>query len=215
MLSSSLPFAFVLALIFVLTNLFSSFYYQNLNIMSIYPKSKKTSLFKILFSSTSLSIAFLTLTLGYVFLLSSLFFGSGSVFYPTISFDLKTRMLFIQPIFNTFLPVAVLMFLSIIFINLLVYLLCFLLRDKLSSLFLSLFLTIGILSITLVWEELQKIAYLLPTTYFLSFPIATGIFQSMTNQFDPSFASGVFVLSVAILLLIIFIKGADFIKSEA
>ena len=94
---------------------------------------------------------------------------------------------------------------SILFCTLVTYLINYLFRNQLTSLFITLLIIIGPFMLLNIVQPLQKIAHLLPTTYLSSVSITLGEMGYQLSNFQINFNNGILVLLCSILIIILII----------
>ena len=164
-----IPSLFVIAIIFMLTQLFAERYQNNLDTAQLYPFSKVT------FAMSSLGVGMSYVTVlfigicGFSFLAGSLISGFGQLDYPYPIYSLTNQEVTIGKIQDVLFPSLLLAFLAFIVIVEVVYLIAYFFKQKMPILFLSLIGIVGLLFGIQTIQPLQKIAHLIPFTYLLTF----------------------------------------------
>jgi len=197
------PVLLMVGLIFSLTQLFSGLYYQKINTVSLLPRSEGNILFYSFIGGFLFSLLAFAGLLFLSFTMSSILFGNGRLNYPIWSFDINSKEQYFQDLSKLLLPSFLLQILSFSFIVLFVYFATYLLKEKLLSLFFSLFLLIGSLLVVDFIGPLRNIAHLLPTTYFKSVTVVTGRMADNLKNYKISFQNGWIVLTTSCLLLVL------------
>ena len=164
-----IPSLFVIAIIFMLTQLFAERYQNHLDTAQLYPFSKVT--FAI--SSLGVGVGYVTVLFigicGFSFLVGSLISGFGQLDYPYPIYSLVNQEVTIGKIQDVLFPGLLLAFLAFIVIVEVVYLIAYFFNQKMPVLFLSLIGIVGLLFGIQTIQPLQKIAHLIPFTYLLTF----------------------------------------------
>ncbi|MDR0297123.1 MAG: hypothetical protein LBI11_00475 [Streptococcaceae bacterium] len=203
------PYVLVAGLIFILSPLFTGLFSDRLNRDLVLAGSK---FYLILIP---LAVGFLTSLLIFVglisfsFIAASLLFGIGNWNYPIASNDITTHALFFQNIANLYLPSIFLEIATLIVIVQLVYLISYIVRDRVASLFISLFFIFGLSLVTPVVGGLQQIAQYLPTTYIMGVLVSDGQLSAKFNNSAVNTNFGVLVLLISIIVLL----GSQFFLS--
>ncbi|MGM0124281.1 hypothetical protein IGI37_001655 [Enterococcus sp. AZ194] len=205
MMDSVYPIIFSLCLIAVLSSILCMSLIDKIDIEESFPKSAlrlhlEKSAFLILFG-----FAFYCLFLFVPLLIAGVTDGIGSLNYPISRQSISDVEL--MSLGEVILRAGVLQLLAIIFLVMFVYLIATLTRSNLSTLFISTVVILGPVIATELFEPMQKIIHLLPTTYFHSVGIVTDRLTSINEQ--ASFQMGILVLLVSsgvIYALIMYMK---------
>ncbi|SKA05771.1 hypothetical protein SAMN02745116_02266 [Pilibacter termitis] len=177
----TLPILLTLSIVFILSNLYGSTYYESINKSILLPQKKQTVMLKNIVTGVVLSLLLFVLLLSFAALISSIFFGFGSVDFPILHYQLQTREVYFAKVGGVILPTLILQMLSIVFIVNVVFLITSICKNKMTSLFLSgLILVAGVVAPKIL-QPLQTIAQYIPTAYLNSFDIVTGTFQKELN----------------------------------
>lgn len=196
------PVLLSLTIIFILSSLFSSSYYEKINSLLLLPNGKIETLFLNLTSGIIISTFIITFSIAFPFILGTAFFGLGSSNYPIVSYTLSNHSIYFQSISNVVLPSLILEIISFTFITSLVYLIANIIREKLATLFVSSIVVVGTLLSVNVIAPAQKIAHLLPTTYLNSVSVVTGEYAYKLNNTSISFNQGLYTLLTFLLITI-------------
>lgn len=196
------PVLLSLTIIFILSSLFSSSYYEKINTLLLLPNGKIETLFLNLTSGIIISTFIITFSIAFPFILGTAFFGLGSSNYPIVSYTLSNHSIYFQSISNVVLPSLILEIISFTFITSLVYLIANIIREKLATLFVSSIVVVGTLLSVNVIAPAQKIAHLLPTTYLNSVSVVTGEYAYKLNNTSISFNQGLYTLLTFLLITI-------------
>lgn len=202
-LEAIIPTLFVIAIIFMLTQLFAERYQNNLDTAQLYPFSKVT------FAASSLGVGVSYITVlfigicGFSFLVGSLISGFGQLDYPYPFYSLTNQEVTIGKIQDVLFPSLLLTFLAFIVIVEVVYLIAYFFKQKMPVLFLSLIGIVGLLFGIQTIQPLQSIAHLIPFTYLRSVEILSGRLPKQINNVDLNWSMGVVLLPCTIILLLV------------
>ena len=198
-----IPSLFVIAIIFMLTQLFAERYQNNLDTAQLYPFSKVT------FAMSSLGVGMSYVTVlfigicGFSFLVGSLISGFGQLDYPYPFYSLTSQEVTIGKIQDVLFPSLFLTFLAFIVIVEVVYLIAYFFKQKMPVLFLSLIGIVGLLFGIQTIQPLQSIAHLLPFTYLRSVEILSGILPKKIDNVNLNWSMGMVLLPCLIILLLL------------
>ena len=202
-LEAIIPTLFVVAIIFMLTQLFAERYQNHLDTAQLYPFSKVT--FAI--SSLGVGVGYVTvLFIGicrFSFLVGSLISGFGQLDYPYPIYSLVNQEVTIGKIQDVLFPGLFLAFLAFIVIVEVVYLIAYFFKQKMPVLFLSLIGIVGLLFGIQTIQPLQSIAHLIPFTYLRSVEILSGRLPKQINNVDLNWSMGLILLPCLIILLLV------------
>ena len=209
-LEAIIPTLFVVAIIFMLTQLFAERYQNHLDTAQLYPFSKVT------FAISSLgvgvgyvSVLFIGIS-GFSFLVGSLISGFGQLDYPYPFYSLTNQEVTIGTIQDVLFPSLLLTFLAFIVIVEVVYLIAYFFKQKMPVLFISLIGIVGLLFGIQTIQPLQRIAHLIPFTYLRSVEILSGRLPKQIDNVNLNWGMGVVLLPCTIILLLL---GILFIES--
>ena len=202
-LEAIIPSLFVVAIIFMLTQLFAERYQNHLDTAQLYPFSKVT------FAMSSLgvgvgyvSVLFIGIS-GFSFLVGSLISGFGQLDYPYPIYNLTNQEVTIGKIQDVLFPGLFLAFLAFIVIVEVVYLIAYFFKQKMPVLFLSLIGIVGLLFSIQTIQPLQKIAHLIPFTYLRSVEILSGRLPKRIDNVNLNWGMGLVLLPCLIILLLV------------
>ncbi len=199
------PFLFVIVIIFILIQLYSSSYKNKLDIANLLPLKTQTLV------TTNLLTGIL-ITLGiYLFLNvllfggASLIFGTGSLDYPFLTYIPTGKNFLIKYAHSgdILFKALILEMLVIVFLVSISLLFTTLIKDKLPALLLAILLVPGLSLATIVLDPLQKIARWLPTTYLNTVGIVSGQFAHQINNLNLNFETGCITLFASIVIICI------------
>lgn len=204
-LTTIIPTLFLISIIFMLTQLFTDRFKDNLDTAKLLPFSKV----KFAISSLGVGVGYVSI----VFLLIcaiSLFLGLfnqglGTFEYPYPIFDVAKQEIVIVKIQNILLESLALEFLVFIVIVEVVYLISFFFKQKTVALFISLILIVGFVFGINVIEPLQRVAHIIPFTYLRSVEILTGRLPQNIQNVQLSGSMGIIILPIIIIILFVFI----------
>ena len=198
-----IPSLFVIAIIFMLTQLFAERYQNNLDTAQLYPFSKVT------FAMSSLGVGMSYVTVlfigicGFSFLAGSLISGFGQLDYPYPIYSLTNQEVTIGKIQDVLFPSLLLAFLAFIVIVEVVYLIAYFFKQKMPVLFLSLIGIVGLLFGIQTIQPLQRIAHLIPFTYLRSVGILSGRLPKQIDNVNLNWSMGLVLLPCLIILLLV------------
>ena len=198
-----IPSLFVVAIIFMLTQLFAERYQNHLDTAQLYPFSKVT--FAI--SSLGVGVGYVTVLFigisGFSFLVGSLISGFGQLDYPYPIYSLVNQEVTIGKIQDVLFPGLLLAFLAFIVIVEVVYLIAYFFKQKMPVLFLSLIGIVGLLFCIQTIQPLQRIAHLIPFTYLRSVEILSGRLPKQIDNVNLNWSMGIVLLPCLIILLLV------------
>ena len=202
-LEAIIPTLFVIAIIFMLTQLFAERYQNHLDTAQLYPFSKVT--FAI--SSLGVGVGYVTVLFigisGFSFLVGSLISGFGQLDYPYPIYSLVNQEVTIGKIQDVLFPGLFLAFLAFIVIVEVVYLIAYFFKQKMPVLFLSLIGIVGLLFGIQTIQPLQRIAHLIPFTYLRSVEILSGRLPKQIDNVNLNWSMGIVLLPCLIILLLV------------
>ena len=202
-LEAIIPTLFVVAIIFMLTQLFAERYQNHLDTAQLYPFSKVT----FAMSSLGVGVGYVTVLFigisGFSFLVGSLISGFGQLDYPYPIYSLVNQEVTIGKIQDVLFPGLFLAFLSFIVIVEVVYLIAYFFKQKMPVLFLSLIGIVGLLFGIQTIQPIQKIAHLIPFTYLRSVEILSGRLPKQIDNVNLNWDMGLVLLPCLIILLLV------------
>ena len=202
-LEAIIPTLFVVAIIFMLTQLFAERYQNHLDTAQLYPFSKVT----FAMSSLGVGVGYVTVLFigisGFSFLVGSLISGFGQLDYPYPIYSLVNQEVTIGKIQDVLFPSLLLTFLAFIVIVEVVYLIAYFFKQKMPVLFLSLIGIVGLLFGIQTIQPLQKIAHLIPFTYLRSVEILSGRLPKLIDNVNLNWDMGLVLLPCLIILLLV------------
>ena len=198
-----IPSLFVVAIIFMLTQLFAERYQNHLDTAQLYPFSKVT----FAMSSLGVGVSYVTVLFigicGFSFLVGSLISGFGQLDYPYPIYNLTNQEVTIWKIQDVLFPSLLLAFLAFIVIVEVVYLIAYFFKQKMPILFLSLIGIVGLLFGIQTIQPLQRIAHLIPFTYLRSVEILSGRLPKLIDNVNLNWDMGLVLLPCLIILLLV------------
>lgn len=202
-LEAIIPSLFVVAIIFMLTQLFAERYQNHLDTAHLYPFSKVT----FALSSLGVGVGYVTVLFigicGFSFLAGSLISGFGQLDYPYPIYSLANQEVTIGKIQDVLFPGLFLAFLAFIVIVEVVYLIAYFFKQKMPVLFLSLIGIVGLLFGIQTIQPLQRIAHLIPFTYLRSVEILSGRLPKQIDNVNLNWSMGLVLLPYLIILLLV------------
>ena len=202
-LEAIIPTLFVVAIIFMLTQLFAERYQNHLDTAQLYPFSKVA----FAMSSLGVGVGYVTVLFigisGFSFLVGSLISGFGQLDYPYPIYSLTNQEVTIGKIQDVLFPSLLLAFLAFIVIVEVVYLIAYYFKQKMPVLFISLIGIVGLLFGIQTIQPLQKIAHLIPFTYLRSVEILSGRLPKKIDNVNLNWDMGLVLLPCLIILLLV------------
>lgn len=202
-LEAIIPTLFLIAIIFMLTQLFAERYQNHLDTAHLYPFSKV----KFAISSLGVGVGYVTVLFigisGFSFLVGSLISGFGQLDYPYPIYSLVNQEVTIGKIQDVLFPGLLLTFLAFIVIVEVVYLIAYFFKQKMPVLFLSLIGIVGLLFGIQTIQPLQKIAHLIPFTYLRSVEILSGRLPKQIDNVNLNWDMGLVLFPCLIILLLV------------
>ena len=202
-LEAIIPSLFVVAIIFMLTQLFAERYQNHLDTAQLYPFSKVA----FAMSSLGVGVGYVTVLFigisGFSFLVGSLISGFGQLDYPYPIYSLVNQEVTIGKIQDVLFPGLLLAFLAFIVIVEVVYLIAYFFKQKMPVLFLSLIGIVGLLFGIQTIQPLQKIAHLIPFTYLRSVDILSGRLPKQIDNVNLNWGMGLVLLPCLIIFLLV------------
>ena len=212
-----IPSLFVVAIIFMLTQLFAERYQNHLDTAQLYPFSKVT----FAMSSLGVGVGYVTVLFigisGFSFLVGSLISGFGQLDYPYPIYSLTNQEVTIGKIQDVLFPGLLLAFLAFIVIVEVVYLIAYFFKQKMPVLFISLIGIVGLVFGIKVIEPFQRIAHMIPFTYLRSVEVLSGSLPKQIDNVNLNWSMGLVLLPCMIILLlfsILFIEKWDSLRKK-
>lgn len=199
------PVLLSISILFILSNLYGSFFHEDINKMDLLPQKKAITHSKNLISGFVIACSFLVCSLLVAFLITTIPFKMGSFNYPVLHYNLTSHTIYFAEVKKTILPTLSLELLMIIFLVCLTYLLALVFKNKLTTLLLSSIILFGSMFLVNIIQPIQENAQYLPMTYIYCYDITTGIYQYNIDNFYISFIMGIKVLLFSITMMLCFI----------
>lgn len=194
------PAIFTICLITLLSNIFGGNLMDRLDIEDMFPVNQLKWQLKKITLVYLISLLLCFMWYGLSLTISTLLNGSGSLHYPV---NIYTDT------FLETLPVSTLMgngillqSLAILFVVTTVYLISLLVKNQLTTLFVSAIILIGPILLTGNVAPLGIILHLLPTTYFNAIRVLTNQLAVENNNVNIKFGTGIYVLLLSVLLMV-------------
>ena len=202
-LTTIIPTLFLISIIFMLTQLFTDRFKENLDTAKLLPFSKV----KFAISSFGVGVGYVSIVF-LVICAISLFLGLfnqglGTLEYPYPIFDVAKQEIVIVKIQNILLESLGLEFLVFIVIVEVVYLISFFFKQKTVALFISLISIGGLVFGINVIEPLQRVAHIIPFTYLRSVEILTGRLPQNIQNAQLSGSMGLTIIPIIMIILFI------------
>ncbi|MBA1392457.1 hypothetical protein EQ500_00850 [Lactobacillus sp. XV13L] len=174
MMQEVLPPLAVLAVIFILTKLFSAGYFERMRLGNLLPQ--KRLVFTEFASGSLIGFGYFLLAFLLIFLLPSIFFGTGNFNYPMMGMNAGAKEYTFTPMYQLFLPTLFLELLSFVFIAATVLLLVQLFKNRLLALLVSALLLVGGMALPQYVVTARAFAQFLPMSYFFALQPVDGMF---------------------------------------
>ena len=202
-LTTIIPTLFLISIIFMLTQLFTDRFKDNLDTAKLLPFSKV----KFAISSLGVGIGYVSIVF-LVICAISLFLGLfnqglGTFEYPYPIFDVAKQEIVIVKIQNILLESLSLEFLVFIVIVEVVYFISFFFKQKTVALFISLISIGGLVFGINVIEPLQRVAHIIPFTYLRSVEILTGRLPQNIHNAQLSGSMGLTIIPIIMIILFV------------
>ena len=202
-LTTIIPTLFLISIIFMLTQLFTDRFKDNLDTAKLLPFSKV----KFAISSLGVGIGYVSIVF-LVICAISLFLGLfnqglGTFEYPYPIFDVAKQEIVIVKIQNILLESLALEFLVFIVIVEVVYLISYFFKQKTVALFISLISIGGLVFGINVIEPLQRVAHIIPFTYLRSVEILTGRLPQNIHNAQLSGSMGLTIIPIIMIILFV------------
>lgn len=207
-----LPILVVLAVIFVLVKIFASDYFDRMRLGNLLPQNRLVSSE---FSIGSLmGFCYFLVTFLLIFLIPSLFAGTGNFNYPIAGMNPVTKEYIFIPMHQLLLPILMLELLSFIFISGMVLFFVQFFKNPIIALLFSVLVLVGGMVIPQYIVAERSFAQFIPMSYFFALQPVNGMF-GISNSYviadetklvtypQVNFTNGVIVLLVGILILLL------------
>lgn len=207
-----LPILVILAVIFVLVKIFASDYFNRMRLGNLLPQNR---LVLSEFSTGSLmGFCYFLVTFLLIFLIPSLFAGTGNFNYPIVGMNPVTKEYIFIPMHQLLLPILMLELLSFIFISGMVLFFVQFFKNPIIALLFSVLVLVGGMIIPQYIVAERNFAQFIPMSYFFALQPVNGMF-GISNSYviadetklvtypQVNFTNGVIVLLVGILILLL------------
>ena len=202
-LTTIIPTLFLISIIFILTQLFTDRFKDNLDTAKLLPFSKvKFAISNLGVGIVYVMVVFLAIC-GISLILGIFNQGLGTLEYPFPIFDLVKQEIVIVKIQDILFRSLALEFLVFIVIVEVVYLISFFFKQKTVALFISLISIGGLVFGINVIEPLQRVAHIIPFTYLRSVEVLTGSLPQNIHNAQLSGSMGLTVMPIFILILFV------------
>lgn len=208
MMDSVFPLVFVLCLIAWMSTILSASIVGRLDIEQLFPENSFTFYLKKILVLTGLGILFYCLFLSSTFVISTIFSGTGTLQYPINLFSAGFRETI--SIITVLVKAGILQILSILFIISAVSFISTLVKNGLTTLFISTVVLLGAILLTGQIAPVNAVVHLLPTTYVNAIQVVTNKLAFETHNSAITFTNGIIVLLLSSILLIAAMIGIKF-----
>ena len=202
-LTTIIPTLFLISIIFMLTQLFTDRFKDNLDTAKLLPFSKvKFAISNLGVGIVYVMVIFLAIC-GISLILGVFNQGLGTLEYPFPIFDLVKQEIVIVKIQDILFRSLALEFLVFIVIVEVVYLISFFFKQKTVALFISLISIGGLVFGINVIEPLQRVAHIIPFTYLRSVEVLTGRLPQNIQNAQLSGSMGLTIMPIIMIILFI------------
>lgn len=211
MMQEVLPPLAVLAIIFILIKLYSSSFYERMRLTNLLPQKKHLL---IEFGAGSLiGFGYFLLAFLLLFIIPSIFFGTGYFKYPMMGIDAVAKRNIFIPMYQLFCPTLILELFSFMFIASVVLLFVQVFKNRLLALFISALILVGGMVLPQYVVAARNFAQFIPMSYFFSLQPVDGMF-GISNAYvfadetklvtypKVNFTNGMLVLALGIIILL-------------
>ena len=202
-LGTIIPTLFLVSIIFMLTQLFTDRFKDNLDTAKLLPFSKvKFAISYLGVGIVYVMVVFLAICV--ISLILGIFNqGLGTLEYPFPIFDLVKQEIVIVKIQDILFRSLALEFLVFIVIVEVVYLISFFFKQKTVALFISLISIGGLVFGINVIEPLRRVAHIIPFTYLRSVEVLTGRLPQNIQNAQLSGSMGLTIMPIIMIILFI------------
>lgn len=212
MMETTLPPLVVLAVIFILIKIYSAGYFEQMRLGNLLPQKNLT--LTEFYTGSIIGFGYFLLVFFLIFLLPSLFFGTGNFNYPMTAMNPQTKEYIFIPMFRLFLPTLFLELLGFAFIAAAVLLIIQLFKRRLVALLLSVLLLVGGMVLPQFVIGVRSFAQYLPMSYFFALQPVEGMFgisnaytfadeSQLVTYPQVNFRNGVIVLVIGIIVILL------------
>ena len=211
MMQEVLPPLAVLAVIFILIKLYSSGFYERMRLANLLPQ--KNHLLIEFGTSSLIGFGYFLAAFLLLFIIPSIFFGTGNFKYPMMGIDAVAKRNIFIPMYQLFCPTLILELFSFMFIASVVLLFVQVFKNRLLALFISALILVGGMVLPQYVVAARNFAQFIPMSYFFSLQPVDGMF-GISNAYvfadetklvtypQVNFTNGMLVLALGIILLL-------------
>ncbi|RMC57321.1 hypothetical protein F5ESL0260_06250 [Lactobacillus sp. ESL0260] len=211
MMQEVLPPLAVLAVIFILIKLYSSGFYERMRLANLLPQ--KNHLLIEFGTSSLIGFGYFLAAFLLLFIIPSIFFGTGNFKYPMMGIDAVAKRNIFIPMYQLFCPTLILELFSFMFIANAVLLFVQVFKNRLLALFISVLILVGAMVLPQYVVAARNFAQFIPMSYFFSLQPVDGMF-GISNAYvfadetklvtypQVNFTNGMLVLALGIILLL-------------
>ena len=211
MMQEVLPPLAVLAVIFILTNLYSKRYYERMHLVNLLPQ--QNYLFANLGIGSVVGFGYFLTVFLLIFVSPSIFFGTGNFKYPMMCVAPAAHKSTFIPMYKLFGPTLILELFSFIFIASVVLFFTQVFKNRLITLFISVFTLVGGMVLPQYVIAARSFAQFIPMSYFFSLQPVNGMF-GISNAYvfadetklvtypQVNFTNGILVLTIGIVFFL-------------
>lgn len=201
-----LPVLLTVAIVFVLSQVYSQAYYDHLPIYLLRPGNFLFRASHQMLGGLLFSISICILSLIFSCMLGTFFFEIGSLDLPVLIYDEKLQMVW-QPLKDQLGQASILQLLSLVSLVVTIYFISFAVKDKLLTVLISLISTVGLMILTYLVVPLQEIAHWIPFNYLQSLAVVCGQHHQAIeiNRLEVSFGIGINLAYSVIVLGLIYL----------
>ncbi len=211
MMQEVLPPLAVLAVIFILIKLYSSGFYERMRLANLLPQ--KNHLLIEFGTSSLIGFGYFLAAFLLLFIIPSIFFGTGNFKYPMMGIDAVAKRNIFIPMYQLFCPTLILELFSFMFIVSVVLLFVQVFKNRLLALFISALILVGGMVLPQYVVAARNFAQFIPMSYFFSLQPVDGMF-GISNAYvfadetklvtypQVNFTNGMLVLALGIIILL-------------
>ena len=211
MMQEVLPPLAVLAIIFILIKLYSSGFYERMRLANLLPQ--KNHLLIEFGTSSLIGFGYFLAAFLLLFIIPSIFFGTGNFKYPMMGIDAVAKRNIFIPMYQLFCPTLILELFSFMFIASVVLLFVQVFKNRLLALFISALILVGGMVLPQYVVAARNFAQFIPMSYFFSLQPVDGMF-GISNAYvfadetklvtypQVNFTNGMLVLALGIIILL-------------
>ncbi|WP_338200953.1 hypothetical protein [Lactobacillus rizhaonensis] len=211
MMQEVLPPLAVLAIIFILIKLYSSGFYERMRLENLLPQ--KNHLLIEFGTGSLIGFGYFLATFLLLFIIPSIFFGTGNFKYPMMGIDAVTKRNIFIPMYQLFCPTLILELFCFMFIASVVLLFVQVFKNRLLALFISALILVGGMILPQYVVAARIFAQFIPMSYFFSLQPVVGMF-GISNAYvfadetklvtypQVNFTNGMLVLALGTIILL-------------